>query len=77
MSNLHSKSLLDLSILPANIRIELLDFYEFLIHKYKQNELIQKKNRELTQALFGKYKHIPTSSDLFAKSKQSEKDLEL
>ena len=74
--SLSSNKVLDLSSLPLNLRAELLDFYEFLIHKYEQHDLIKKRNHEIAQNLFGKYKHIQTSSELFAQSKQHEKRLE-
>ena len=79
MENLyiHNNTVIDISSFPLKLRDELLDFYEFLIHKHEQNELVNKKKRELTQMLSGKYKHIQTSPQMFALSKQFEKNLEL
>ena len=49
---------IDLKALPLNLRNELIDFYEFLIQKYEQQEITRRKNIVTVEELFGKYKHI-------------------
>jgi len=74
---INPKQVLDISKLPIGIRKELLDFYEFLVQKYEKGSSMKQRTQTSIQDLFGKYRHIETSSDFFAKSKQSEKDLEI
>jgi len=36
---------IDLEILPKEVRIELVDFYEYLITKYKKHKKVEKRER--------------------------------
>ena len=36
---------IDLEILPKEVRIELVDFYEYLIAKYKKHKKVEKRER--------------------------------